>query len=120
MPLVPGSTLGPYEILAPIGAGGMGEVFKARDTRLDRVVAIKVLPHDSSGDTERKQRFLQEAKSASALNHPGIVTIYDIGSEGGVDYIAMEFIDGRTLDQLIPRNGMRLGDLFRYAAQASD
>ena len=97
----------------------MGEVYKARDTRLDRVVAIKILP-DETADLDRKQRFLQEAKAASALNHPSIVTIYDIGSENGVDYIAMEFIDGKPLDQLIPRNGMRLGDLLRDAVQAAD
>lgn len=120
MALSPGDRLGPYEIVSAIGAGGMGEVYKARDLRLDRIVAIKVLPPEKTGDAERKQRFLQEAKAASALNHPGIVTIYDIGSENGVDHIAMEFIDGKTLDQLIPRNGMRVGELLRYATQAAD
>jgi eukaryotic-like serine/threonine-protein kinase len=120
MALTAGHKLGPYEILSTLGAGGMGEVYKARDTRLDRIVAIKILPSDKTTDPDRKQRFLQEAKAASALNHPGIVTIYDIGSENGVDYIAMEFIAGKALDQLIPRNGMPLGELLRYSAQAAD
>jgi eukaryotic-like serine/threonine-protein kinase len=90
MVLAVGSRLGPYEMLTPIGAGGMGEVYKARDTRLERTVAFKVLPVDVSADQEPLRRFEKEAKSASALNHPNIVTIYDIGSEGGVSYIAME------------------------------
>ena len=120
MPLAAGDKLGPYEILAPIGGGGMGQVYKARDTRLDRIVAIKVLPADKIADPERKQRFRQEAKSASSLNHPNIITIYDVGSEGVIDYIAMEFVAGKTLDQLTPRNGMRLGDLLAAAAQAAD
>ena len=120
MPIVPGSRLGPYEILVSLGAGGMGEVYQARDTRLDRLVAIKILPLQRSGDAERKLRFLQEAKAASALNHPNIVTIYDVGSESGVDYIAMEFVDGQTLDQLIPRTGMRIGEMLACAAQAAD
>src|SRR5580658_6655738 len=104
----------------PSALGGMGEVYKARDARLDRLVAIKILPYDKTGDEDRKRRFIQEAKAASALNHPNIVTIYDIGSENGVDYIVMEFIDGKTVDQLIPRNGMRLIELLRYAVQAAD
>src|SRR6185503_8152219 len=98
MALAVGTRLGPYEILAPLGAGGMGEVYKARDTRLERLVAIKVLPPDKLADPDRKRRFVQEAKAASALNHPNIVTIYEIGSENGVDYLAMEFVAGKTLD----------------------
>lgn len=100
MPLSAGAKLRPYEILAPIGAGGMGQVYKARDTRLDRIVAIKVLPADKVADADRKQRFRQEAKAASSLNHPNIITIYDIGSGNGIDYLAMEFVAGKTLDQL--------------------
>lgn len=119
MPLSAGTRLGPYEILAPIGAGGMGQVYKARDTRLDRVVAIKVLAAEKV-DAERKQRFRQEARAASSLNHPNIITIYDIGSENGVDYMAMEFVAGKTLDQLIPRNGIRIGELLGYATQVAD
>jgi Tol biopolymer transport system component/tRNA A-37 threonylcarbamoyl transferase component Bud32 len=120
MPLPGSSHLGPYEILSPLGAGGMGEVYRARDTRLDRVVAIKILRPERVGREESRSRFIQEAKAASALNHPNIVTIYDIGSDQEVDYIAMEFVPGKTLDQLIGRNGMRLTDLLRYAVQAAD
>ena len=120
MSLAAGTTLGPYEIVAPLGSGGMGEVYKARDARLDRFVAIKVLPADKLTDPERKRRFIQEARSASALNHPNIVTIYDVGSENGVEYLAMEQVDGRTLDDLTPRDGFRIPELLRYAVQAAD
>jgi eukaryotic-like serine/threonine-protein kinase len=120
MPLPVGSKLGPYEILAKIGEGGMGEVYKARDTRLDRVVAIKVLPPEKTADPERKRRFIQEAKAASALNHPNIVTIHDIGSENGTDFIVMEFVSGKTLDRLIPRNGMRLHDALVAVIPVAD
>jgi serine/threonine protein kinase len=84
----------------------MGVVYKARDTRLDRLVAIKILPADKVADRDRRRRFAQEAKSASALNHPGIVTIHDIAQHEGIDFIAMEFVPGRTLDRLIPRHGL--------------
>jgi Serine/threonine protein kinase len=99
--LTAGSRLGPYEILAPIGAGGMGEVYRARDSKLRREVAIKVLPSAASADPDRRQRFEQEARSASALNHPNILTIYDIGSSDETVYIAMELIEGKTLRELI-------------------
>lgn len=98
----------------------MGEVYKARDTHLDRFVAIKVLRPDAVADQERTRRFVQEAKAASALNHPNIVTIHDIARAGEVDYIVMEYLAGRTLDQLIGRSGLPLGDLLQYAIQASD
>ena len=98
----------------------MGEVYRARDTRLDRLVAIKVLLPGRVGFEEPRTRFIQEAKAASALNHPNIVTIYDVGADQGVDYIAMELVPGKTLDQLIGRNGMRLTELLRYAVQAAD
>ena len=120
MPVVPGSRTGPYEILLSIGAGGMGEVYKARDTRLDRVVAIKILSPERTADAAQKMRFFHEAKAASALNHPNIVTVYDVGSEDGVDYIVMEFVDGKTMDQLIPRGGMRIGEILGRAVQAAD
>jgi Tol biopolymer transport system component/serine/threonine protein kinase len=98
----------------------MGEVYRARDTRLDRLVAIKLLLPGRVDREDSKARFIQEAKAASALNHPNIVTIYDIGADHGVDYIAMELVAGKTLDQLIGRNGMRLNELLRYAVQAAD
>src|SRR5579864_707123 len=106
MALAPATRLGPYEIVSAIGAGGMGEVYRARDTRLNRGVAIKVLRSDKIADAERKHRFMQEAQAASALNHPNIITIYDIGSSNGVDFIAMEYVSGKTLDALIPSKGM--------------
>ena len=120
MPLLAGSRLGPYEILAPLGAGGMGEVYKCRDPRLNRIVAIKVLPAERLGDQERKQRFIQEAQAASALNHPSIIGIYDIASDYGRDYIVMEYVAGKTIDALIPRTGMRLGELLKIAIQVAD
>src|SRR6266849_7302211 len=112
MALAAGTSLGPYEIVAPLGAGGMGEVYRARDSRLDRLVAIKILGPERVGREESKARFIMEAKAASALNHPNIVAIYDIGADQGVDYIAMEFVPGKTLDQLIGRNGMRWNELL--------
>ena len=96
-----GARLGPYKIDAPIGAGGMGEVFRATDTRLHRTVAIKILPRDKVADPERKRRFLQEARAASALNHANIVTLHDIANDGGVDYLVMEYVPGKSLDKLI-------------------
>jgi Tol biopolymer transport system component/predicted Ser/Thr protein kinase len=115
-----GKTFGHYQTIEKLGEGGMGVVYKARDTHLDRFVAIKVLPAEKVADPERKRRFVQEAKSASALNHPNIVTIYDIDQSSGVDFIAMEYVDGKTLDQLIPRKGMRLNEVLKYAVQIAD
>ncbi len=120
MPLSPGSHLGPYEVLALIGAGGMGEVYRARDPRLDREVAIKVLPHDRVADEGRRRRFVQEAKAASALNHPHIVTIHEIESADGIDFLVMEYVRGKSLDALIPRQGMRLGEVLRIAIPVAD
>ena len=96
-----------YELIEKVGEGGMGVVYKARDTQLDRLVAIKVLPADKVANLDRKLRFMQEAKAASALNHPNIITIHEIGCEDGVDFIVMEFVPGRTLDHLIPRGGLQ-------------
>ena len=120
MALPSGTKLGPYEVLALIGAGGMGEVYRARDTRLDREVAIKVLPHDRVADESRRLRFVQEAKAASALNHPHIVTIHEIESADGRDFIVMELVRGKSLDALIPRQGMRLGEALRIAIPVAD
>jgi len=110
-----GRRLAHYEIVEKLGEGGMGTVYKARDHHLDRFVALKVLRADKIADDGRRQRFIQEAKAASALNHPNIVTIYDIGSDNGVDFIAMEFIAGRTLDAIIPRQGLRLEEILPIA-----
>ncbi|MGA9626632.1 MAG: protein kinase, partial [Bryobacteraceae bacterium] len=106
-----------YEILDKLGEGGMGVVWKARDTRLNRLVAIKTLPAGKLADEGRQRRFIQEAQAASALNDPNIVTIYEIASENGADFIAMEYVDGKTLGQLIPKRGMRLEETLRYAIQ---
>src|ERR1700675_4541919 len=97
MPILPGRRLGPYEILSAIGAGGMGEVYRARDARLGRDVAIKVLPSAFSADAERLDRFEQEARAAAALNHPNILAVYDIGTHAGAPYIVSELLEGETL-----------------------
>src|SRR5256885_17262671 len=97
MPLTSGTKLGPYEIVAPLGAGGMGEVYRARDTRLDRTIAIKVLASHLSSSPELKQRFEREARTISQLSHPHICHLYDVGSQDGTDYLVMEFLDGETL-----------------------
>jgi len=120
MALISGTKLGPYEIQSPLGSGGMGEVYRAIQTTLGRQVAIKVLPAEKVADPERKERFVQEAKSASSLNHPNIITIYDIGQAEGVDFISMELVSGKALDRLIPRHGMRLNDALKCAVQIAD
>jgi Tol biopolymer transport system component/tRNA A-37 threonylcarbamoyl transferase component Bud32 len=109
-----------YEITEKLGEGGMGVVYKARDTHLDRFVAIKVLPPERVAEPMRKARFVQEAKAASALNHPNIITIYDISSDAGRDFIAMEYVAGKALDQLIPRKGMGLNEALKVAIQIAD
>src|SRR5210317_862302 len=98
-----GQTLSHYQIIEKLDEGGMGVVYKAKDTHLDRFVAIKVLPAEKVANAERKRRFVQEAKAASALNHPNIITIHDITEENGLDFMVMEYIDGKPLDELIPR-----------------
>lgn len=112
--------LGPFAVLGKVGEGGMGVVYKARDTRLDRLVAIKLMPDGKFADADRRARFIQEAKAASALNHPNIVTIHEISEAAGRVYIVMELIDGKPLNELIPRNGMKLLDGLRIAVQAAD
>jgi eukaryotic-like serine/threonine-protein kinase len=120
MTLAAGSRLGPYEVRSPLGAGGMGEVYRARDTRLSREVAIKVLPAELASDASRLKRFEKEARSASGLNHPNIVTVYDIGSEGGVSYIAMEKVDGETLRKLLVGGAMAVKKLLPIATQIAE
>ena len=115
MTLGPASRLGAYEVVAALGAGGMGEVYRARDTRLNREVAIKVLPAERLADEHRRRRFHQEARALSSLTHPHIVTIYEVESAGDVDFIVMEFVRGSTLDQLIPSRGLRVSELLRIA-----
>ena len=115
-----GRMLGHYEVLEKLGEGGMGVVYKARDTHLDRFVAIKVLPAEKVSDPQRKARFVQEAKAASALNHPNIITIHDVASQEGCDFIVMEYVAGKTLDEIIPRKGMKLGEALRIAVQMAD
>jgi eukaryotic-like serine/threonine-protein kinase len=118
--LAPGKRLGPYEIVAPLGAGGMGEVYRARDTRLRREVALKVLPADVANDPSRRARFEQEAHAAAALNHPNILGIHDVGSEDGVSFIATELVNGETLGDLIDRGVVPSRPLLDIAAQIAD
>src|SRR5262249_46952699 len=114
-----GTRLGPYEILAPIGAGGMGEVYRARDTRLGRFVAVKVLTGEAaSGD--RRARFEKEARAASALNHPSIVSIYDVGEDDGTTFIAMELVDGTTLRDALPSEPMPAKKILDVVCQVAD
>ncbi|HUO35127.1 MAG TPA: protein kinase [Candidatus Acidoferrum sp.] len=120
MLLSSGSRLGPYEILAPLGSGGMGEVYRARDTRLDRSVAIKILPVEFSSHSERLHRFHREARSASALNHPNIVTIYELGQDGSTHYIAMELIEGSTLRDLLSAGSLPIRRAILIAAQVAE
>ena len=115
-----GRTISHYQIIEKLGEGGMGVVYKARDTHLDRFVAIKVLPPEKVADAERKRRFVQEAKSASALNHPNIITIHDIASDNGLDFIAMEYVPGKALNQLIARKRLPLAEALKYAVQIAD
>src|SRR5262249_17366761 len=115
-----GKTLSHYRILEKLGEGGMGVVYKARDSHLDRFVALKVLPPEKVADPDRKRRFVQEAKAASALNHPNIIHIYDIDQQDGIDFIAMEYVPGKTLDQLTPRHGMGLNEALKTAVQMAD
>jgi serine/threonine protein kinase len=115
-----GQTINQYLFLEKLGAGGMGEIFKAQDTRLNRFVAIKVLPASMSADPDRRRRFLQEAQAASALNHPNIITIHDILSEGGKQYMVMEYVVGKTLLELTPPGGMASETTLKYAVQIAD
>jgi len=117
MALTNGIRLGPYQIVAPLGKGGMGEVYQARDTRLDRTVAIKILPSHLSGDATRRQRFEREAKAISSLNHPHICTLHDIGRQDGVDFIVMEFLEGETLAARIEKGPLPVEQVLQYGTQ---
>ena len=120
MSLSSGTKLGAYEIIEPLGAGGMGEVYRARDLRLDRVVAIKILPAAFSADSERLRRFEQEARSASALNHPNIVTIHALGVENSTHYIAMELVQGKTLRELVLLGQLPTKKTIEIATQVAE
>src|SRR5215813_2288702 len=115
-----GKRLGPYELLSLLGKGGMGEVYLAEDKRLRRKVALKVLPADLASNRDRMRRFEQEAQAAAALNHSNIAHIYEIGESGGVNFIAMEFIDGRTLREYIQREQPDLGKLLRHLLHVAE
>src|SRR5215470_11802708 len=120
MPLSAGAKLGSYEIQSPLGVGGMGEVYLAKQSSLGRQIAIKVLSSSSASDPERMRRFGQEARSASALNHPNIISIYDVGRDNNTAYIAMEFVDGRTLRALMESPPLTIKKALQIAAQIAD
>ena len=120
MPLVSGSKLGPYEIVGPLGAGGMGEVYRARDTRLGRDVAVKIMPNEMSADAARKQRFEREAKIISGLNHPNICVLHDVGSQDGVDYLVMECVEGETLAKRLEKGALTQEQVLKYGSQIAD
>jgi eukaryotic-like serine/threonine-protein kinase len=120
MPLAPGTQLGPYEINVPLGAGGMGEVYRARDKRLDRTVAIKILPVQFSSDLVLRQRFDREAKTISSLNHPHICVLYDVGHHDGIDYLVMECVEGETLAKRLEKGPLPLEDVLKYGSQVAD
>ena len=120
MSLVPGARLGPYEIVSPLGAGGMGEVYRACDTRLGRDVAIKVLPQHLSANADVRARFEREARTVSSLNHPNICTLFDVGREGETDYLVMELIEGETLATRLARGALPVADVLRLGAQVAD
>src|SRR3989440_5368233 len=117
MTIAGGTRLGRYEIRSKIGEGGMGEVYLAQDTKLDRKIALKVLPADVASNRDRMERFIREAKSAAALNHPHIAHIYEIGESDGLNFIAMEYIDGETLREKIHRDKTSLAKLLKYLTQ---
>src|SRR4030088_2949874 len=120
MPILPGRRLGPYEILSAIGAGGMGEVYRARDTRLNRIVAIKVLPGHLTDRAELRERFEREARVVASLNHPHICTLFDIGHQDEIDYLVMEYLEGETLAQRLLKGALPLEHVLQYAIEISD
>ena len=120
MPLAPGAKLGPYEIQSAVGAGGMGEVYKARDTRLDRTVAIKVLPTHLSSNPDLRARFEREAKAISGLQHPNICVLYDVGSQDGTDFLVMEYLEGETLYNRIARKPLTTDETLKIAIEIAD
>ena len=120
MALTSGTKLGPYEIQSPLGAGGMGEVYLARDTRLDRTVAIKILPSHLSSNLEAKQRFEREARAISSLNHPNICTLHDVGHQDGADFLVMEYLEGETLAERLLKGPLPPEQVLRYGIEICD
>ena len=120
MPLLPGAKLGPYEIVSAIGAGGMGEVYRARDSRLNRIVAIKVLSEQVSSRPDLRERFEREARAISALQHPNICTLHDIGQQDGIDFLVLEFVEGEPLDQRIAKGPLPIDQVLRYSAEIAN
>src|ERR1039458_10644730 len=120
MTLTNGTKLGPYEIVSPLGAGGMGEVYRAKDTRLDRTVAIKLLPQHLSSNADLKQRFEREAKSISSLNHPRICQLYDVGSQEGVSYLVMEYLEGETLADRLKKGALPLDQVLKIGMEIAE
>jgi serine/threonine protein kinase len=120
MTLSIGAKLGPYEILSHLGSGGMGEVYRARDTRLDREVAVKILPSHLSENAEAKQRFDREARTISSLNHPSICTLYDVGQQDGVDFLVMEYLEGETLADRLRKGSLPIEQIFRHGIEICD
>src|SRR6187431_1525195 len=117
MPLAAGTRLGPYEISNPLGAGGMGEVYRARDSRLGREVAIKVLPQHLSANAEIRSRFEREAKTVSSLNHPHICTLFDVGREGETDYLVMELVEGESLATRLQKGALSSSETLRIGGE---
>src|SRR5246500_125434 len=120
MAILSGQRVGPYEILSAIGAGGMGEVYRARDTRLDRIVAIKILPDHLSDRAELRERFEREARTIASLNHPHICTLYDIGHQDGTDFLVMEYLEGETLAERLKKGPLPLAQVLQYAIEIAD
>src|SRR5437667_5113184 len=120
MPLTIGTRLGPYEVIAPVGAGGRGEVYRARDTRLGRDVAVKVLPSHLSENAEARARFEREARVISGLNHPHICVLHDLGREDGLDYLVMELVEGESLAQRIARGPLPIAEVVRIGAEIAE
>src|SRR5215467_259512 len=117
MALTSGTKLGPYEIQSPLGAGGMGEVYRARDTRLDRSVAIKILPEHLSGSPEARQRFDREARAVSSLSHPNICHLYDVGQQSGTSFLVMEYLEGETLADRLRKGPLPLEQVLKVATE---
>ena len=120
MPIITGQRLGPYEIFSSVGAGGMGEVYRAKDTRLERIVAIKILPDHLADRAELRGRFEREAKTISSLNHPHICTLYDVGHQDGTDYLVMEYLEGETLAARLVKGPLPLDQVLKYAIEIAD